>query len=68
MYDNCSTFIASSLTRSHFDHAVTVWDPFNFIDDIESVQRRATVLIPEIKNLMQLPRKIAEIGSTNSGV
>ena len=38
--------------RSHFNYAVTVWDPhiFKLIDDIESVQR-ATVLIPEIKNL-----------------
>ena len=41
------------LVRSHFDYAVTVWDPYilKLIDDIESVQRRATVLIPEIKKL-----------------
>ena len=35
-------------------YAATVWDPYiilKIIDDIESVQRRATVLIPEIKKL-----------------
>ena len=41
------------LVRSHFDTAVTVWDLYvlNLVDDIESVQRRATALITELKNL-----------------
>ena len=41
------------IVRSHFDYAVSVWDPYKIkhISDIEDVQRRATKLIPEIKNL-----------------
>ena len=39
--------------RSHFDYAVSVWDPYKIkhITDIKDVQRRATKLILEIKNL-----------------
>ena len=34
------------LIRSHFDYAVTLWDPYilKLIDDIESVQRRVRVI------------------------
>ena len=41
------------LVRSHFDYAVTVRDSYvsKLVDDIESVQRRATTIIPELKNL-----------------
>ena len=41
------------LVRSHFEYAVSVWDPYKVkhITDIEDVQRRATKLIPEIKKL-----------------
>ena len=41
------------LIRSHFDYGVTVWDPYvlKFVDVIKFLQRRATDLIPEIKNL-----------------
>ena len=48
--------------RSHFNYAVTAWDPhiFKLIDDIESVQR-ATVLIPEIKNL-SYPEILQKLG------
>ena len=51
------------LKRSHFDYAVTVWDPYilKLIDDIESVQRRATVLIPEIKKL-SYPERLQKLG------
>ena len=51
------------LIRSHFDYAVTVWDPYilKLIDDIESVQRRATVLIPEIKKL-SYPERLQKLG------
>ena len=50
------------LIKSHFNHAVTVWDPYIFklINDIESVQR-ATVLIPEIKNL-SYPEILQKLG------
>ena len=51
------------LIRSHFDYAVSVWDPYilKLIDDIESVQRSATVLIPAIKNL-SYPEKLQKLG------
>ena len=51
------------LIGSHFDYAVTVWDPYilKLIDDIESVQRRATVLIPEIKKL-SYPERLQKLG------
>ena len=41
------------MVRSHFDYAVSGWDSckIKHITDIEDVQRRATKLIPEIKNL-----------------
>ena len=52
---NCETFLPlyRSIVRSHFDYAVSVWDPYKIkhISDIEDVQRRATKIIHEIKNL-----------------
>lgn len=54
-YIDINTFLPlyKGLVRSHFDYAATIWDPYiaTFIEDIESVQRRATILIPEIKHL-----------------
>ena len=54
-YLNCENFLPlyKCLVRSHFDYAVSVWDPYKVkhITDIEDVQRRATKLIPEIKQL-----------------
>ena len=43
--------------------AVTGWDPYilKLIDDIESVQRRATVLIPEMKKL-SYPERLQKLG------
>ena len=42
-----------ALVRSHFDYAMSIWNPhmIKFIESVESVQRRATKLIPKIKNL-----------------
>ena len=42
-----------ALVRSHFDYAMSIWNPhmIKSIESIESVQRRATKLIPKIKNL-----------------
>ena len=41
------------MVRSYFDYAVCVWDPYRIkhIKDIEDVKKRATRLIPEIKNV-----------------
>ena len=56
-YLNCEIFLPLyiCLVRSHFDYAVSVWDPYKVkhITDIEleDVQRRATKLIPEIKKI-----------------
>ena len=51
------------LVRSHVDYAVTVWDPYvlKLVDDIESVQRRATALIPELKHL-SYSEKLQKVG------
>ena len=51
------------LIRSHFDYAETVCDPYilKLIDDIESIQRRATVWIPEIKKL-SYPERLQKLG------
>ena len=55
MFLNCDIFIPlyKSLIRSHFDYAMIIWSPNlgKFIDSIESVQRRATKMIPEIKKI-----------------
>ena len=42
-----------ALVRSHFDYAMSIWNPhmIKFVEPIESVQIRATKLIPKIKNL-----------------
>ena len=41
------------LTRPHLDYAVIVWNPYfqKDIDLIESIQRRVTKIVKEIKNL-----------------
>ena len=51
------------LIRNHFDYAVTVWDPYilKLIGDIESVQRRATILIPGTKKL-SYPERLQKLG------
>ena len=42
-----------ALVGSHFDYAISISNPhmLKFVESIESVQRRATNLIPQIKNL-----------------
>ena len=56
-YLNCEIILPlyKCLVRSHFDYAVSAWDPSKVkrITDIhvKDVQRKATKLIPEIKNL-----------------
>ena len=41
------------MVRSHFDYAMVIWNPHTvkYIESIEGVQRRATKMVPEIKNL-----------------
>ena len=45
--------IYESLVRSHFDYGMSVWTPHlvKYIKAIERVQRRATKMIPTIKDL-----------------
>ena len=42
-----------ALVHSHFDYAMAVWSPHltKYINAIEGVQRRATKMIPTLKNL-----------------
>ena len=38
------------MVKSHFDYAMVIWNPHTF-ESIEGLQRRATKMVPEIKNL-----------------
>ena len=55
MFLNMEIFIPlyKALVCSHFDYAMSTWNPhmIKHIEPIESVQRRATKLVPKIKNL-----------------
>ena len=55
MFQNEEIFVPlyKSLVRSHFDYGMSVWTPHlvKYIKAIESVQRRATKMIPAIKDL-----------------
>ena len=55
MFLNKEIFVPlyKSLFRSHFDYGMSVWTPHlvKYIKAIESVQRRATKMIPTIKDL-----------------
>ena len=67
-YLHCKIFLPlyKRLVRSHFDYAVSVWDPYKVkhITDIEDVQRRATKLITEIKKLCY-PERLKKTEHTN---
>ena len=60
MFLNIEIFIPlyKALVRSHFDYAIFTWNPhmIKHIEAIESVQHRATKLVPKIKNLTYLDR------------
>ena len=55
MYLSTEIFIPlyKAMVRSHFDYAMVIWNPHTvkYIESIEGVQRRATKMVPEIKNL-----------------
>ena len=55
MYLSAEIFIPlyKAMVRSHFDYAMVIWNPHTvkYIESIEGVQRRATKMVPEIKNL-----------------
>ena len=55
MYLSAEVFIPlyNAMVRSHFDYAMIIWNPHavKYIESIEGVQRRATKMVPEIKNL-----------------
>jgi len=42
-----------SMVRSHLDYCCSVWSPYKKgdIEALEKVQKRATKMIPELKNL-----------------
>ena len=50
---NMFKYLHKSIVRSRLEYAVPVWSPYKKEDirEIESVQRRATKLIPNLKNL-----------------
>jgi hypothetical protein len=46
-------YLFQALLRPHLEYAAAVWSPYKSsdIENIENVQRRATKLIPSLKNL-----------------
>ena len=54
------TFVAlyKSMVRSHLDYCCPVWSPYRKgdIEALEKVQKRATKLIPALKNLLYKDR------------
>ena len=54
-YLNCESFVPlyKSLVKSHLESNVCAWNPYKLkdISQIESLQKRATKLIPELKGL-----------------
>jgi hypothetical protein len=58
------TFIPlyKAMVRSHFDYASSIWYPLKkrLIDQIESVQRRATKMLPNLRNL-SYPERLSKL-------
>ena len=52
-----------SLVRSHLEYAINSWCPYleKDINEVEKVQRRATKLIPEIRDL-EYHQRLASLG------
>ena len=49
---NCILPLFKSLVRPHLEHAVQFWSPHlrRDIDKMEKIERKATKMIPEIRN------------------
>ena len=55
-------YLFQALVRPHLEYAEAVWSPFTKkdIDTIEKVQKRATKLIPSLKN-MDYPNRLKKL-------
>ena len=55
-------YLFQALVRPHLEYAEAVWSPFakKDIDTIEMVQKRATKLIPSLKN-MDYPNRLKKL-------
>ena len=55
-------YLFQALVRPHIEYAEAVWSPFTKkdIDTIEKVQKRATKLIPFLKN-MDYPNRLKKL-------
>ena len=62
-------WIFKAMVRPHLEYAQSVWSPFRKKDivSIENVQRRATKMLPGMKELSYL-REIKEARSSNNGI
>ena len=55
-------YLFQALVRPHLEYAAAVWSPYKIgdIESIENVQRRATKLIPSLKNL-EYPERLKKL-------
>ena len=53
-------YLFQALVRPHLEYAKAVWSPFTKKDTIEKVQKRATKLIPSLRN-MDYPNRLKKL-------